>query len=411
MNKYFHSYTFIIVVVTVICFSLLYSCIQSEHNDKAIIIPRSQEIAYNQEPVILNTNVFEIRSLKEEVPMPVVHYDIVIPGRTMQSAEFTPGIQKSISLDGVLLRVPTGGMNKTKSLSITGLLDDDLPPIPDEMTNVTKNYYAGYRFLPHGILFDSAATIAMAYDENLIPEGFTAEDVYTYYYDESDHKWKALERDSINHRSSLIVSGTLHFTDMINGIIKVPESPETEGFVPTTIKDIKAADPTTGITLIAPPTANNEGDAKLSYPLKLPEGRSGMQPQLALQYSSDGGSGWTGYGWGLNLQGVSVDITWGVPRYLNDKESETYQFAGSQLTPVAHRGEYIDRTPEKRFYSRIEGSFSKIIRHGDNPKNYWWEVTTKNGVRNYYGGTPETSIVTNAVSMDASGNIGYWAKA
>lgn len=409
MKNCFRSNTFIIVIVAIICFPLSYSCTQSDHNNKAIIISRSHEIAYTQEPVILNTNVFEIRSLKEEATIPVVHYNIVIPGRTMQSAEFIPGIQNSISMDGALLSVPADGMNQTKSLSITGLLDEDLPPIPDEITNVTKNYYAGYRFLPHGMLFDSAATIAMAYDKSLIPEGFTAEDVYTYYYDEIDHKWKALERDSINHRLSLIVSGTTHFTDMINGIIKVPESPETEGFVPTTIKDIKAADPTTGITLIAPPTANNEGDAKLSYPLKLPEGRSAMQPQLTLQYSSDGSSGWTGYGWGLNVPGISVDITWGVPRYLNDKESETYQFAGSQLTPVAHRGEYIDRTPEKRFYSRIEGSFSKIIRHGDNPKNYWWEVTTKDGVRNFYGGLPETGIITNGVSLDAAGNIGYWA--
>jgi len=409
MKNGFRSNRFILVIGIIICFPLFYSCTRSDQYNEAVITSHSQEIAYTQEPLLLNTNVFEIRSLKEEATTPVVHYNIVIPGRTMQSAEFMPGIQNSISMDGVLLSIPDGGMNQTKSLSITGLLDEDLPPIPDEITNVTKNYYTGYRFLPHGMLFDSAATIAMAYDNSLIPEGFTVEDVYTYYYDESDHKWKALERDSINHRLSLIVSSTLHFTDMINGIIKVPESPETEGFVPTTIKDIKAADPASGITLIAPPVANNEGDAKLSYPLKLPEGRSGMHPQLTLQYSSDGSSGWAGYGWRLNVPGISVDITWGVPRYLNDKESETYQYAGSQLTPVAHRSEYIDRTPEKRFYSRIEGSFSKIIRHGDNPKNYWWEVTTKDGVRNFYGGLPETGIITNGVSFDAAGNIGYWA--
>jgi len=405
----FRLNTFIIAIATVICFPFLYSCTQSDHNDKAGNISRSQEIIYNQEPLILNTAAHEIRSLKEEATTPAVHYNIVIPGRTMQSAEFKPGIQNSISMDGVSLSVPAGSMKQTKRLSITGLLTEDLPPIPDEITNVTKNYYAGYRFLPHGMLFNSSATIAMAFDKSLIPEGYTAEDVYTFYFDESDNKWKALERDSINHRLSLIVSGTSHFTDMINGIIKVPESPETEGFVPTTIKDIKAADPTAGITIMDPPVANNEGDAKLSYPFKLPEGRSGMQPELKLQYSSDGSSGWTGYGWGLNVSGISVDISWGVPRYITDKESETYLFAGSQLTPVAHRAEYIDRTNEKRFYSRIEENFSKIIRHGSSPDNYWWEVTTKDGVRKYYGGLPGTGAITNAVSMDANGNIGYWA--
>jgi len=327
----------------------------------------------------------------------------------MQSAVFVPGVQNSVALEGATLTVPSGSIGQTEELSITGLLAEDLPPLPAEITNVTRDYYAGYRFLPHGMLFDSAATISMAYDNCLIPEGFSAEDVYTFYYDESDNKWKSLERDSINHELCLVVSGTLHFTDMINGIIKVPESPETEGFAPTTISDIKAADPTTGITLIDPPLANNDGDAVISYPVKLPEGRLGMQPQLNLIYSSDGSSGWVGYGWGLNVPGISVDITWGVPRYLADKESETYLLAGSQLTPVAHRREYIDRTSEKQFYSRIEESFSKIIRHGDNPNNYWWEVTTKEGIRSFYGGLPGTGIVSNAVSSDAYGNIGNWA--
>ena len=410
MKNCFHTHIIFKVIAAVICTLVLYSCRQPDHNEKAIIKYRSQPTTVNQDPVIPNTAFSELRSIKKEsISPPEVKYDIVIPGRTMQSAEFVTGLQNTITLGGVTLTVPDGGMRKTEVLSVTGLLAEDLPPLPSEITNVTKDYYAGYRFLPHGMLFDSTVTIAMAYDKSLIPEGFTADDVYTFYFDESDNKWKTLERDSINYELSLIVSGTLHFTDMINGIIKVPESPETEGFVPTTIVDIKAADPTTGITLIDPPVANNEGDAVISYPVKLPQGRLGMQPQLNLVYSSDGGSGWVGYGWGLNVPGISVDITWGVPRYLADKESETYLLAGSQLTPVAHRSEYIDRTTEKQFYSRIEESFSKIIRHGDNPNNYWWEVTSKDGVKNFYGGLPDSGLIAKAVSVDVSGNIGYWA--
>ena len=409
MKNCFRSYTFIIAITSIICIPFLFSCKQSEYNDKADIKSRSQKTIYNQKPLKLNTAALETKPQKKETIRTAVDYTVVIPGRTMQSAVFMPGVQNSISMEGVLLSVPAGGMNQPGRLSITGLLAEDLPPIPDEITNVTKYYYPGYRFLPHGMRFDSAATIAMAFDKSLIPEGFSEEEVYTYYFDEYDNKWKALERDSINHELSLVVSGTLHFTDMINGIIKVPESPETEGFVPTTINDIKAADPTERITLIAAPVAKSEGDALLSYTFQIPDGRSGLQPQLELQYNSSAGSGWTGYGWDVSTPGISVDATWGVPRYISDKESETYLFSGSQLTPVAHRGEYIDRKAEKRFYSRIERSFSKIIRHGDNPTNYWWEVTSKDGVRNYYGGLPGTGIIINAVSMDANGNIGYWA--
>ncbi|HEX2936571.1 MAG TPA: SpvB/TcaC N-terminal domain-containing protein [Bacteroidales bacterium] len=338
------------------------------------------------------------------------HYKphLLIPGRTMKSAVFTPEVTQRLSMDGAALEIPAGALSAVKNISVTGLLADDLPPIPAEISNIT-NHYAGFRFLPHGTLFAAPATIAMAYDESLIPEGFTADDIYTLYFDEADQKWKALERDSIDHTNKLVVSNTLHFTDMINGIIKVPESPETGGYSPTTIKDIKAADPAAGIVQIAQPSVNSTGDIDLSFPFKLPAGRAGMEPQIALQYSNNGGSSWTGFGWNLSVSGISVDASWGVPRYLPDKESETYLMGGTQLTPLAHRTEYVARTAEKRFYPRIEGGFSKIIRHGSNPTEYWWEVTSKNGSSSFYGGTPETGIIRDAVTATSAGNIAYWA--
>ena len=409
MKNCFHPNKLILVAVITLGFALLYGCRQSDYNARTDTITLSKAAEYNQKQIIHNASAPEIRSQKKETELPRVDYRIVIPGRTTKSAEFIPGVHNSISMDGVALTLSAGSISQMEILSVTALLAEDLPPIPDEITNVTKGYYEGYRFLPHGMLFDSAVVITMSYNKSLIPEGYSAEDVYTYYYDENDNKWKALERDSINHELSLVVSGTLHFTDMINGIIQVPETPETQGYIPTSIKDINVADPNAGITLIEPPVASNDGDALLSFPINLPQGRAGMQPQLSLLYSSDASSGWTGYGWGLNIPSVSVDITWGVPRYLDLKESETYFFEGSQLTPVAHRGDYIDRTSEKRFYSRIEGDFSKIIRHGNNPANYWWEVTSKDGIRNFYGGLPDSGLVTSAVSRDTEGNIGYWA--
>jgi len=50
--------------------------------------------------------------------------------------------------------------------------------------------------------------------------------------------------------------------------------------------------------------------------------------------------------------------------------------------------------------------FNKIIRHGDNPTNYYWEVTDKSGTIYFYGGVD--GVNDNAVLKDASGNIGYW---
>ncbi|MBS0012318.1 MAG: hypothetical protein KFF49_12975, partial [Bacteroidales bacterium] len=407
MRKYLFTYKTTAALAAFTCLFLLFNCTRTEKSETADIDMQSYLAAYT--PAVTELLPGDTEISQKEQPPASADQSLEIPGRQLESAMFFPETQKSIGMEGVILTVPAGAMNKAGDLSLAGLLEEDLPPVPAELINVTACRFAAYRFLPHGMLFDSPVTIAMAFDKSLIPVGYTPDDIYTFFYDENDLRWKALERDSINHHSKLIVSTSSHFTDMINAVIMVPEAPATEGFVPTRIKDIKAADPTAGITVIDPPLAGNEGDAALSYPLSLPAGRSGMQPRLSLDYSSDAGSGWTGLGWGLTVPGISVDIKWGVPRYLADKESETYHYAGSQLTPVAHRGEYADRTAEKRFYSRIERDYSKIIRHGNNPTEYWWEVTAKNGTKSFYGGLPETGVLPGAVSMDANGNIGFWA--
>lgn len=407
--EYRHHIRTLIIITAIAGISFFDSCKRHDNiiaTASVYVLPQPSE---NDSPVLAALSCDEIKPEQERSISNTYHYKIVIPGNTMLSEEFIPGIERTVSTDGASLKVPAVSLSRRMRLSVAGLLSGDLPPVPGEIVNVTGKFFPGYRFLPHGMLFDSAVFISMSFDTSLIPAGYTVDDIYTFYFDENDSRWKALHREYIDYRNGLVVSATLHFTDMINGIIRIPESPESNGFVPTTIKDMKAADPAAGITLIEAPVANNEGDAELSYLLKIPPGRAGMQPKLKLLYSSDAGNGWAGYGWELEIPGISVDISWGVPRYLNDKESETYLFAGSQLTPVAHRGEYVDRIPEKQFHSRTEGSFSKIIRHGDNPGNYWWEVTGKDGVSSYYGGLPGTGIVTNAVSFDNAGNIGYWA--
>ncbi len=321
---------------------------------------------------------------------------------------YIPGKPFHISLEGTSLQLPEKALEQQQSISITALRSIDIPALDMGMVNVTKST-GGYRFLPHGTQFKKGATVSMEFDPDKIPEGYTANDIKTFYFDEATKHWVALKRDSIQADKNTIVSSTTHFTDMINGIIKVPESPETAAFTPTSMKDIKAADPSAAVVTIAPPSANNMGGANLGYPIKLPGGRQGIQPELAIQYSSGGGNDWLGLGWNLQIPSVMIETRWGVPRYDGVKETETYLLNGQQLYPVAHRGELQDRTSEKRFYPRVEGTFNRIIRHGDNPTNYWWEVTDKSGVRFFYGGTPTLGLVENSILKDAGGNIAHWA--
>jgi RHS repeat-associated protein len=172
--------------------------------------------------------------------------------------------------------------------------------------------------------------------------------------------------------------------------------------------DIKVADPAEQMTLIAPPGANNEGDAALTYPLALPPGRRGMEPSLALRYRSSAGGGWVGVGWDLAVPSVSIETRWGVPRYDPTAETESYLVGGEQLTPLAHRGPLQARAAEKTFQPRIEGEFDRIVRHGNTPANYWWEVTDKKGVRYVYGDAPGDPIGSHTL-RDDSGNIFRWA--
>ncbi|WP_036870071.1 SpvB/TcaC N-terminal domain-containing protein, partial [Prevotella disiens] len=117
------------------------------------------------------------------------------------------------------------------------------------------------------------------------------------------------------------------------------------------MNDIKAADPTSKINLITPPTANNRGSANLQYGFEMPPARNGMAPSLGIQYSSEGGSGWLGEGWNLSVPSITLDTRWGVPRYDTSKETETYLMSGSMLSTmgddgkmgVAHRGEKMNR--------------------------------------------------------------------
>jgi Salmonella virulence plasmid 65kDa B protein len=239
-----------------------------------------------------------------------------------------------------------------------------------------------------------------------------------------------LKRVSIDRRNQTVTARTDHFTDFITGVVVVPDHAKVEGFTPTRLSDLKAADPGAKINLIEPPKANSSGDARLSYPIELPAGRNGHQPSLAIGYDSSRGNGWLGTGWDLGIPSVDIDTRWGVPRYDTGQilgapaggfETETYLLHGTQLAPVANRGALVPRTstpanpqdctaPCKIFSQRVEGEFHKIVRHGDRPSNYWWEVTAKDGTRSLFGGSLATNTVDpQAVLADpATGNIGRW---
>ena len=338
------------------------------------------------------------------------------------SKTFEKGIAEVLQTENTQLKVNDKALLTTLQLSVLSLRNIDLPALDMGMSNVTDGK-KGVRFLPHGEHFTDGATVALKYDRTKIPDGYTENDIKTYYFDNTTNHWVALERDTVDKSMCMVVSKTTHFTDMINGIIKTPESPETEGFTPTMMSGIKAADPTAKIELIAPPTANNQGSANLSYPLELPPARSGISPNLAIQYNSDGGSGWLGEGWDLNVPSITVDTRWGVPRYDALYETETYSMGGSMLATVVdtsstatlggasvgHKGVLYQRltgitdvtgvNEGVQFHPVTESGFNRISRLGSAANSYSWKVVTKDGLTYSYGATSDSKLSGNVTNF------------
>ncbi|MDR2223117.1 MAG: hypothetical protein LBE34_10315, partial [Flavobacteriaceae bacterium] len=302
---------------------------------------------------------------------------------------------------------PKGALDKAIDISCTTLRGIDLAPLNSGMVNVTHRV-SGYRLLPHGTVFNEEVNLGMAYDPDLIPEGYTTADVQVFYFDESARLWQAIPKESIDVVHGLIQAKTTHFTDFIAGIIQLPESPETSGNVPTSIKGLQAAHPLTGIGSIAAPSANNRGTASTGYAVEIPQGRGGMQPQVQIGYSSEQGHSWLGTGWDVALPSIGIETRWGTPRYDASYETESYVYAGESLLPDAHRSEWVTRSADKRFFPRSENSFQQIERKGSSPQTYYWIVKDKSGITSYYGANA-SGLSQNAVLQDAKGNIGHWA--
>ncbi|HEX7888790.1 MAG TPA: SpvB/TcaC N-terminal domain-containing protein, partial [Ramlibacter sp.] len=331
-------------------------------------------------------------------------------GLATMYAPVPPGKARKLAYAGAELQIGADALDQTVNFGMTPLREQDIPRLDTGMTNVTKGPPRGFRFTPHGSKFRNKIKVVLPYERNSLPPGHRDDDVRTFYFDDQAGMWKPLERVQVDAARGVVVSYTDHFTDMINATITVPDHPNPASLNPTSIKDIKAADPGAQVNLVEPPRANNMGDARLAYPIELAPGRNGLQPSLAVQYNSGGGNGWMGMGWDLAMQSVSIDTRWGVPRYDAALETETYTLDGESLTPVAHRGELRPRSAGKVFHTRIEGQFRRIVRHGGAPNAYWWEVTDKNGTRFFYGGRPEGGQDANAVLAEpGKGNVFRWA--
>jgi RHS repeat-associated protein len=146
------------------------------------------------------------------------------------------------------------------------------------------------------------------------------------------------------------------------------------------------------------------GSASFSIPIPAPPAR-GISPELSLSYSSAGGNGIFGMGYGVSLSSIARKTSNGIPRYDGD---DTFALSDeSDLVPALIWNKQEKKwIPEKRvepeenpvwevlaYRPRSEKLFARIERWTrlDNAECYW-QVLTGNNQTHWYGRSDNSRI-------------------
>jgi RHS repeat-associated protein len=300
------------------------------------------------------------------------HAQAEAPAIEESSASIEADAGGKVELDGVSVELPPGAVKEATRISIRKLRS--LEELGEDIANVTSGA-PGYRFEPRGIRFERAVTIRVPFDRRLLSSEAGLSNLYTYFYDESSGRWERLERKGIDREAALVKSETTHFTDVINATLKLPEGPKPIRFDLNSIKNLEAADPGEEVPKPEGPEPNAFGSNSFAIPLRLPPGRGGAKPKLALRYSSETSNGWLGRGFDIEVPAVTIDTRFGLPKYGGN---DLYSLGGEELERTSAPG------PSTFYEPRVEKAFQRIrwLRTGGED---YWETTDKDGTVREYG--------------------------
>jgi len=134
----------------------------------------------------------------------------------------------------------------------------------------------------------------------------------------------------------------------------------------------------------------SSGAGSFRVPVAASPGRSDFGPQFALTYDSGSGNATFGFGWNLPVTAITRRTDKGLPRYLDDDESDTFLLAGAEdLVPVldgAGKRISLSRTVHGVAYAirpyrpRVEGTFARIERWTNQATgiSHWRTITQEN---------------------------------
>jgi len=149
------------------------------------------------------------------------------------------------------------------------------------------------------------------------------------------------------------------------------------------------------------------GTGSLTVPIAASPGRSGFGPRLSLSYDSGAGNGPFGFGWHMALSSITRKTDKGLPRYLDDNESDVFILSGAEdLVPVLdEKGARVNKPRTlhgvsyqvRRYRPRIEGPFARIERWTavDTGISHFRSITQDN-VTTLYGFEDDSRIASPA---------------
>jgi len=145
----------------------------------------------------------------------------------------------------------------------------------------------------------------------------------------------------------------------------------------------------------------SSGTGTFSVPLAVPPGRAGVQPSLALSYSTSAGNSDVGFGWSCAVPFISRQTDRGLPGYVDEpvwhpEEDRFIYNGGQELVPVdtaevaAVEGVSPTDVPAEvtgwqQYRAQVEGGFMRFFR---SPTSDRWIVQSKDGTRFDFGLLP-----------------------
>jgi len=116
----------------------------------------------------------------------------------------------------------------------------------------------------------------------------------------------------------------------------------------------------------------HSGSASLSYPIIVPPGRGGIQPNLTLSYNSNNKNGMLGMGWMLVTGAIVRSSRNGIPQF-DDNDLFVLNQNGSTQ-------KLIKNITTGLYHPEIEGAFLKIEKLAAH-----WQITDRSGIKYIFG--------------------------